>query len=612
MRKQNKKKPSYSMFANFLWSVKMLLQNSRLGFFLILLLIPVNIAVQYLDIYLPALVVTEVTSGQNLSHAVISVGIVMLCVLLGHTAIEALDHIKASALMLYRGKTGHLIIQKQLSMFYQAYERKDVRDLCGRANQAAEMWNGVQPLTDIVTNGFGILENLLGYILFGSVISFANPWLVPLLTIAPIVNILAVRLYNNWEYKQRDKITDTVQKLGYTEEIPDDFAKAKDVRIYSMASWLRECYRDLSKARSVQLEEKYQKHFLSRLADLVVILLRDGGAYALLISMYYKGEIAIGEFVLYFSAISSFATWVSKIIDCWNRVHTLSLQICDFRDYIDYPEQDGDGSAKAVTFRQTPLEIEFDKVSFRYDNAETDTLHEFSLRIRPGEKLALVGLNGAGKTTLVKLLCGLYVPTSGEIRINGVPLSKFKRNDYYKLISPVFQDIQTAMFSLAETVSGVSLAETDCEKAERCIRMAGLGEKINALPEGIYTKLNKQINKNGTELSGGEAQKLMLARALYKDAPLLILDEPTAALDPIAESKIYGAYHQMSQNKTSIFISHRLASTAFCDRIILLSDGQIAEEGTHAQLLAMGGIYAELFNKQSCWYQDDPEGGANE
>ena len=612
MSKQNEKKPSHSMLSNLQWAVEMLLRNSRLGFFLILLLIPINIAVQYLDIYLPALVVTEVTSGQNLSHAVISVGIVMLFILLCHTALEALDHIKTSALMLYRGKTGHLIIQKQLSMFYQSYERKDVRDLCGRANQAAEMWNGVQPLTDIVTNGFGILENLLGYILFGSVISFANPWLVPLLTIAPIVNILAVRLYNNWEYKQRGRITDTVQKLGYTEEVPDDFAKAKDIRIYSMASWLRECYRDLCKVRSTHLEEKYQKHFLSRFADLVVILLRDGGAYALLISMFYRGEIAIGEFVLYFAAISSFATWVSKIVDCWNQVHTLSLQICDFRDYIDYPEQDGDGSAEVAGFMQTPPEIEFDKVSFRYDNAEADTLHEFSLRIRPGEKLALVGLNGAGKTTLVKLLCGLYAPTSGEIRINGVPQSKFKRNDYYKLISPVFQDIQTAMFSLVETVSGVSLAETDCEKAERCIRTAGLGEKIDALPDGIYTRLNKQINKNGTELSGGEAQKLMLARALYKDAPLLILDEPTAALDPIAESNIYGAYHQMSQNKTSIFISHRLASTAFCDRIILLSDGQIAEEGTHAQLLAMGGIYAELFNKQSCWYQDDPEGGANE
>lgn len=341
----------------------------------------------------------------------------------------------------------------------------------------------------------------------------------------------------------------------------------------------------------------------------MVILIRDGGAYALLISMLYKGEIAIEEFVLYFAAISTFATWVSGIVNCWNKVHTFSLHICDFRDFVDYPETDGDGTAKAANHMGAPLEIEFDRVFFRYDNAKEDTIHDLSFKIKAGERLALVGLNGAGKTTLVKLLCGLYIPTSGEIRVNGVSLSKFRREDYYKLISPVFQDIRTAFFSLAETVSGTSLDKTDCEKAEQCMRIAGLGEKLDTLPEGIHTRLNKRVNKTGTELSGGETQKLMLARALYKDAPLLILDEPTAALDPIAESKIYGEYNRISHGKTSLFISHRLASTQFCDRILLLKEGRIAEEGTHAQLLALGGIYADLYDKQSCWYHENAEGG---
>ena len=607
-----KKKPTYSVFSNFAWSLKMLLKYSRAAFFITALFIPVNIGLRYLEIYLPSLVVSEVTNGQTFHHAVISVGVTMLLVMLGYIMIQALGHIRNSTLGIYRYKMTDLVTRKQLSMFYQTYEQKEVRDLAERAITATQMWDGVQPLADIVYSGFGMIENLLGYILFGSVISFASPWLVPILTVAPIVNILSVKAYNKWEYAHRSKMTDLNQKLGHVEELPDDFAAAKDIRIYSMASWLRDCYRDLSEQRAKWDRITVKKSFFSRIADLIVILIRDGGAYALLIHMFYNGEIGIDEFVLYFAAISSFASWVGGIISCWNKANTVSLKLCDFREFVDYPEYDGSGTAKAADHRNTVPEIEFRNVSFRYDGAEQDTIHNLSLKIKRGEKLALVGLNGAGKTTLVKLLCGLYRPTSGEICFNGIPLSDFKREEYYQLISPVFQEIRTAFFSLAETVSGQSTAETDLKKAEMCIRQAGLGTKIDTLPDGIHTKLNKKVYENGTELSGGEAQKLMLARALYKDAPLLILDEPTAALDPIAESKIYNDYNGMAKNKTSLFISHRLASTAFCDRIILLENGSITEEGTHQELMAANGAYKGLFDIQSCWYKEEKEGGDGE
>lgn len=607
-----KKKPTHSVFSNFAWSLKMLLKYSKAAFFITALFIPINIGLRYLEIYLPSLVVSEVTNGQTFNHAVIFVGVIMLLTMLGYIIIQALGHIRNSTLGIYRYKMTDLVTRKQLSMFYQTYEQKEVRDLANRASIATQMWDGVQPITDIVYSGFGIIENLLGYIFFGSVISFASPWLVPILTVAPIVNILSVKAYNKWEYAHRSKMTDLNQKLGHVEELPDDFAAAKDIRIYSMASWLRECYRDLSDQRSKWDRNVVKKSFLSRIADLVVILIRDGGAYALLIHMFYSGKIGIDEFVLYFAAISSFASWVGGIISCWNKANTVSLKLCDFRDFVDYPEYDGSGIAKAADHMNTVPEIEFKNVSFRYDGAEQDTIHDLSLKIKSGEKLALVGLNGAGKTTLVKLLCGLYRPTSGEIFFNGIPLSDFKREDYYKLISPVFQEIRTAFFSLAETVSGKSTAETDLEKAETCMRQAGLGAKIDALPDGIHTKLNKKVHENGTELSGGEAQKLMLARALYKDAPLLILDEPTAALDPIAESKIYNEFNVMAKNKTSLFISHRLASTSFCDRIILLENGNITEEGTHQELMGANGTYKGLFDIQSCWYKEDMEGGDGE
>ena len=608
MSQKDKKKPTRSALSNSLWAGRMLIRYSPAAFIILLLMIPVNIGLQYLGIYLPSLVVSEVTTHQTMHHALLAVGGVMLALLLGNMFKQALGYVQDSKLGIYRYKLIDLQIRKQLGMFYQTYEKKEVRDLSVRAGRAVEMWDGIVPCSDIVKKAFGIIENLQGYLFFGAVISFASPWLVPILTISPLANYIANTVYRKWRYQHLEETTDINQKLGYVEELPDDFSAAKDIRIYSMAGWLKDCFRGMS-AKRAEWDKRDVKHrFGASVPDLFIILIRDGGAYALLISMFAKGEITVDQFVLYLAAISSFAEWVERIMRNWLSINSVSLAICDFRDFLEYPEKDGSGSASADDHILCAPEIVFDHVSYRYDGAEEDTIKDLSFTLKPGEKLALVGMNGAGKTTVVKLLCGLYQPTSGEIRINGIPLNDFKREDYYRLISPVFQDVRTAFFSLAETVSCRALEDTDISLAEQCMRKAGLGEKIDALPDGVLTKLDKRINKDGSELSGGEKQKLMLARALYKDAPMLVLDEPTAALDPIAESRIYAEYNDMCVNKTSLFISHRLASTSFCDRIILLDHGQIAEQGTHAELLRLGGEYAKLFDIQSCWYQDDRNG----
>ncbi|MBQ7919022.1 MAG: ABC transporter ATP-binding protein [Lachnospiraceae bacterium] len=246
-------------------------------------------------------------------------------------------------------------------------------------------------------------------------------------------------------------------------------------------------------------------------------------------------------------------------------------------------------------------------VSYRYPEAENDTIKHMNLTIKPGEKLAIVGLNGAGKTTLVKLLCGFLDPTEGRVLLNGEDIRKYNRRDYYDLFSAVFQD-----FSVLEASVAVNVAQNvdniDENRVRLCIEKAGLTEKVNSLPAGIDSKIGRQIYEDGVELSGGQTQILMLARALYKDGAVLVLDEPTAALDPIAENDIYHKYSEMTKGKTSLFISHRLASTRFCDRILFLENGEIAEEGTHESLLAWGGGYAKLFEVQSRYYK---EGGEN-
>ena len=250
--------------------------------------------------------------------------------------------------------------------------------------------------------------------------------------------------------------------------------------------------------------------------------------------------------------------------------------------------------------------MKLENVSFRYPGAEEDIIHDLNLTVHPGEKLAIVGLNGAGKTTLVKLLCGLLDPTEGKVLLNGKDIRDFNRRSYYDLFSAVFQEFSVLDVTVAEQIAQTT-ENIDYDRIADCIDKAGLTEMIAKLPKGLQTHVGREVHLDGVLFSGGQTQRLMLARALYKDGPILLLDEPTAALDPIAENDIYMKYSEMTHGRTSMFISHRLASTRFCDRIIFVADGGIKEEGTHESLLALGGEYAKLFEVQSRYYQEGKE-----
>lgn len=603
-RKTPKNRPYRSALDNALWSFREILKQAPVCFLLMALEVPLNVCLSFTEVYLPALVVAEFTGGAPLSRMAFRVGMVILLMLTANvlrTFSKGLS--QTYYLTKYRFQKNMEVNRKSMTCFFQNYESKDIRELGDRATLATQQWNGVQPVSDVPSRSMKLVENILCYLLFGSVISFVSPLLVPILTIAPAVNWFCARAYRNWEYAHRDKWTDIDHRLWYVQGETADFRAGKDIRIYGCAGWFRQIYSDLCARRAFWNRQLIWRSFLSRIADLFVILLRDGAAYALLIKMTLAGELTVDRFLLYFSAISMFASFIGNIMTEWNGIRATSLDLCDYRKYLDLPEQDGTGEADVTKFLGTAPEITFEHVSFRYEGAHSDTLQDLNLTLNSGEKVALVGLNGAGKTTLVKLLCGLYLPTEGDIKINGISVRKFRRKDYYRLFAPVFQDVQTGFFSLAETVSGQIGEGTDFRRAGQCLELAGLGEKLRSLPQGIHTKLDKQLYADGIALSGGEAQKLMLARALYKDAPVLVLDEPTAALDPVAENQIYLRYQEMTQKKTSLFISHRLASTQFCDRILYLKDGQVAEEGTHQELIALGGEYAGLYEKQSCWYK---------
>ena len=316
------------------------------------------------------------------------------------------------------------------------------------------------------------------------------------------------------------------------------------------------------------------------------------------------GKITIADFVLYFGAIAGFSAWISQIVENTNTIGGANLQMNDMREFLegsDAPEIDNPLDIPAPN---SIVSIEFRNVCFSYDKEARSVLENFNMKIRSGEKIALVGINGAGKTTIVKLLCGFYRPDSGEILLNGIDISNFRKKELFTLFSAVFQNITILPFSVAENVSMKIGDKTDKERVWVCLKKSGLDGEIRKHEKGIDSKMLKTIDESGIVLSGGQQQKLLMARALYKDAQILILDEPTAALDPIAESEVYESFHVFSKDKTAIYISHRLASTRFCDRIIMIKNGTSIESGTHMQLMQMDGEYATMFKIQSHYYNN--------
>ena len=279
-------------------------------------------------------------------------------------------------------------------------------------------------------------------------------------------------------------------------------------------------------------------------------------------------------------------------------------QVCDMRRYLDYCEED-DSDKLVPENGFDSIEIEFRNVTYKYQGADEAVLKDVSFKLNASEHKALVGLNGAGKSTLVKLISGLYLPTSGDVLVNGISTRKLKLKEYYRHQAAVFQDCFVTSYTVGENIA---FSENwDEDKIWDCIRQAGLYDVIKGLPKGLMTYLGKDLTEEGVSLSGGQIQKLRLARALYRNPSLILLDEPTAALDAIGESEIYEIYSKVLRKKTSLFISHRLASTRFCDQIILLDNGKIAEQGSHEKLMQMQGKYAEIFNIQSKYYEEGGE-----
>ena len=450
-----------------------------------------------------------------------------------------------------------------------------------------------------------LLTNLISFVIYLLLLAQVGPLVAVLCIALSAVSYFAGEQIRAWRYRRREEEGELLHKMGYVIMRAKDVKLAKDIRIFGLAPWLTELYDKYTRLYQ-DFYARGQRYYLwADLLDVVLALLRSGVAYGLLIGMALRGELTAAEFVLYFTAVSGFASWVTGIFSGLGELHRQSLDLSTLREFVETSEMFRFEDGKPLVVKQNHLyTIELRDVSFRYPGAEKDTLSHVNLTIRPGEKLAVVGRNGAGKTTLIKLLCGLYDPTQGQVLLDGEDIRQYNRRDYYKHFSAVFQQFSRLAGTMAENVAQTQGKNVDLPRMWDCLERAGMADKIRELPRQENTQLGREVYLDGIDLSGGQMQRLMLARALYKNAPVVVLDEPTAALDPIAESDLYQKYSGLTGNRTSVYISHRLASTRFCDRVLLIENGGIAEEGTHKELLEQGGRYAYLFNLQSKYYKE--------
>ncbi|MCR5689458.1 MAG: ABC transporter ATP-binding protein/permease [Clostridiales bacterium] len=313
------------------------------------------------------------------------------------------------------------------------------------------------------------------------------------------------------------------------------------------------------------------------------------------------GSLGVGDFLKCATAGNDLLNSLGATGSIATGLHNNVKYLDKFFEYLDLPTEMYYGTIPTEKRSDGKYDIEFHDVSFRYPGSDVYALRHLSFKMKVGERVAVVGMNGSGKTTMIKLLCRLYDPTEGYITLNGIDVKKYDYGDLLALFSVVFQDFRLFSFSLGENVS--SNVEYDEERVAQCLKKSGMGETLARLPEGTKTAIYKDFDENGVEISGGEAQKIALARALYKDAPFVVLDEPTAALDPIAEADIYARFNEIVGDRTVVYISHRLSSCRFCDRIAVFHEGELVQTGTHDELLAdEGGKYRELWTAQAQYY----------
>lgn len=427
----------------------------------------------------------------------------------------------------------------------------------------------------------------------------------PLILIAIIINIAATTwasiAVNKYEYKKKEQLSKHKRRVDYYGKTAKDFAYGKDIRLYDLKDRILDNFNIEIKGYVDVFKLVKNREYALGFITLITLLISDIATYGILTYLTVNG-MPIADFSMYIIASSTLSQKMTSLSEYITQILREIMYVRDLFKFLDEDLGETGGELLAIP-KEIPLDIEFEHVSFKYPGTDSNIYEDFSLKIPAGQKLALVGINGAGKTTFVKLLTGLFTPDSGRILINGHEISEYNKSELFKMFAVVYQEVNIMAYTIAENIA-CSNENIDYDKVDRVLKQVDLYDKVQSLEKGVNTMMLKIIDEEGAVFSGGESQKLAIARALYKGGNCVIMDEPTAALDALAEAEIYAEFDTLTQSKTAIYISHRLASTKFCDKIALIDGTGLKEYGTHDELMKSGGEYHKMFVIQGKYYQE--------
>lgn len=609
-REDNPYHKEFGFFSNLKFVLKIMKKYSPMLLFLLPVSAVLAVGNRYTVSFLIKYIIDIATNHGKLQQLLITLGIfsVIFIVLWNtNTWYNSKTEIKC---IFARMK---LILEKNLitmTMPFIYTEDPSMLDCNQKASQAVGgNQQGVEGMMHIILN----FSASLGAVIAGlTIISTINFKIVILMIIIALANFFISNYANKWCKKHVwDELAPWWRKRWYMDMSLGDFSYAKDIRMFGLKNYLTQKFQEINKIRYNYQKKNNRVWFFVSIASSVFWVISQLLIYIYLIRCIFAKTITIGNFTLYLSATATFFECVMSLLNSITNFLNNSRYVDDFRSFYEMPELRQNLPEKETNLPklkpQSHYEFEFQNVSFKYPRAERFALQNVNIKIKAGERLAVVGLNGAGKSTFIKLLLRLYQPTEGKILLNGTDIQTYDLNSYFKIFAPVFQEVNLFAMSFAENVSMKSPENTDKNLVQKTVIQSGLEEKLNSLEKGLDTQLLKVIYDDGIDLSGGQKQKLALARALYKNAEVVVLDEPTAALDAIAESKLYSDFDKLIGGKTSIYISHRLSSTQFCNNVAMFKDGKLIEYGTHKSLLKQKGEYANMFHVQAQYYVEAGE-----
>ncbi len=565
----------------------------------------VKIATALTAVIVPKYVLDELFGAQRLEYLALWLGILLGVPLLGGWAESILRMCADNAREELRSQFEIYVMENQMQCDFVQIESPKFHDLKSKAGQYINgQWNQFGAVCERAFSLFGYVFTLLGVLCL--IVQIHIVVLLIFAVMAAVNTWLGARLKKQTTQLMRG-FAPVLRRRGYFEDVTKNPAFAKEIRLGGITDWLLGKYDHYMRQFCRETVPIHRHNLQQQRVTSVTGFLQQAVTYGYLFWQVAARSITLGEFTMYLNAMKTFNNVINNTVDTVLEIVKYTAFYKDFEEFSHFPRQmrTGTRDAREVLERAgKKSELEFRGVSFRYPGQARDAVKKLSVKIPLGQRISIVGENGAGKTTFIKLLTRLYDPTEGQILLNGVDIRELEYESYMELFSVVPQDFQLLKGTIRENIRMNRRETPDERRMEEALAVTGLGEKVRKLEKGLDTQVYKDFDADGIELSGGEAQKLAICRAYYKDAPVCILDEPTAALDPRAEYEIYDNFHKLVQGKTALFISHRLASSRVCDRVLVFRGGELAEDGSHQELMARRGLYSELFAMQAQFFED--------